>query len=112
MPLSEFRGEEVGEFDLANFTFNFVIGHLGIEIMFKPILAQQLDKQFLRKIRVSGGAPSSTSRPALREALTRGWWETMRCSSDHRRLTSEQRRLSTHLPLFAIRSAVRLLRAD
>src|SRR6476469_6325909 len=36
----------------------------------------------------------------------------MRCSSDHNRLTSEHRRLSTHLPLLAIRSAVRLARSD
>ena len=56
-------------------------------------------------------APSSTKRPALREARTKGWWETMRCNSDQSRLTSEQRRLSTHLPLFAMRSAERFARA-
>src|SRR6266550_6609380 len=36
----------------------------------------------------------------------------MRCNSDHSRLTSEQRRLETHLPLLAIRSAVRFERAE
>jgi len=51
--LSEFGCEQVSQFDLAYLTLNFVIAHAGVEIMFKSIFTQELDKQFLGEICVS-----------------------------------------------------------
>ena len=52
MSLTQFCGQEIGQFDLADFALNLEVGHLGIEIMLKPVLAQELNKQLLCQIRV------------------------------------------------------------
>ena len=52
MAFSEFGGEQIGEFDLADLAFDFVVSHFGIEIMLEPILAQQLNEEFLGQVRV------------------------------------------------------------
>ena len=55
MTFAEFGREQVGEFDLADFAFDFIVSHLRFEIMFEAVLAQELNKKFLREIGVSGG---------------------------------------------------------
>lgn len=53
MPFAQFCGQQVGQLDLADFALDLVISHLGVEIVFEAVLAEQLDKQFLREIGVS-----------------------------------------------------------
>ena len=44
------------QLDLTDLAVDFVVSHLRFEIMFEAVLAQQLYKQLLRQIRVSGSS--------------------------------------------------------
>src|SRR5512132_2226280 len=56
MALAQFGGQQVGQLDLANLAFNFVIGHFRFEIVLETVLAQQLNKKLLGQIGVGGGS--------------------------------------------------------
>ena len=55
MSFSEFGGQQVGQLDLADFTFDLGISHRRIEIVLKARLGQQLYEQLLSQICMSAG---------------------------------------------------------
>src|SRR5689334_1968262 len=40
MALAQLGGQQIRQLDLADLTFNFVIGHLRFEVMFETVLAE------------------------------------------------------------------------
>ena len=54
MAFAELGGQQVGEFDLADFTLDFVVGHFRFEVVLKTIFAEELNKEFLGEVSVGG----------------------------------------------------------
>ena len=72
MPFSQLRRQEIRQLDLADLTLDLVVGHLGVEIVFETVFAEQLDEKFLREIGVSGsGALFDEQTGAARRAHER-----------------------------------------